>query len=806
MPLGGKLAEMLAIEAGMTYAGESLATVFEAVEPRIGSNRLWEMLEALYSVQDADEWYTTVASIVWRRVYTTNIDNLFQYLARYPSGQRVKTVVRGQPPRERDQLFEELQIVHLHGWVENRSTRLTFTPGDFAAHTARIDPWYQALVDDINNTPCLFLGTQLEEPMLNHYLELREPRERSREVKEVRPRSFFVNRIVGDIKKAALATRNIFAIEASGEEFFVSLAEHIALADLSLNSVRQTEYPHLYSQGRNVPNAVSGHFDQIVPGMLPGARPGTQSRFFLGTEPTWDDIDKRRDGDREITQDLITATKTHDEAFALIALLGPAGSGKTTTLMRAAFELAASGETVFFARGTSRIDWDGVLRLVDDQANKGGVRTYVFVDVVSRHVESIVSVNDELRQAKGLTLVVADRTNVYARKCKRLDTLDPNILRMPDLALADIRSILDRLENWGFLGVLKNKTREEQEDAFTRVAKNQLLVAMKEATSGKEFDVILRDEFSELAPEAQLAYVICSIAVHHGAPGVYRRHLMPCIPRSSFAKAVVLDELLRGVLVAPDRAGTLLTPRHRLIATWIATEVAPVEMRYEATVGFLRQVSGDIVPNEIKRRSAPYLAYRGMVNSSGLLEVFNGNTVRVLELYEEVRPLYSNDFLFWLQYGMAHIHARNFDIAENFLTQSRNIRPNSYQTLHQLGVLYLMQAQTSEHPAAMMKTAEDGMELLREHMLKRGDHDSYGHHAYLTHVTRWYEAAGDLITTEEWEALRKVASEARKHYALDDNIREAADEVEHAYLRRLVVRPKGSRTIGRSGDAAGALP
>ena len=330
---------------------------------------------------------------------------------------------------------------------------------------------------------------------------------------------------------------------------------------------------------------------------------------------------------------------------------------------------------------------------------------------------------------------------------------------MPDLDESDVISVLDRLTTFGFLGALRNRSRSEQVNEFMIRAKRQMLVALREATSGKEFDAILMDEYSELTLEARLAYTICCIAVAKGAPGVYRKHLMPCIPRSRFVKGVVIEDLLRGVLVPGNETGTLLKPRHGLIAQWIANEVAPLEMRFEAVSTFLVQVSNHIVPTEIKKRSPAFLAYRGMVNCEGLYELFGGDTIMMLQIYADVRPYYDGDFLFWLQYAMAHIKAGNLDVAENYLNQSLSIAPHSHQTLHQKGILYLMQATSSEFPVTMLSRAQEGMDILLDQIRQRGDHDSYPYHAYLTHVGRWYTHADALISQTEWEKLRLVGKE-----------------------------------------------
>ena len=177
--------------------------------------------------------------------------------------------------------------------------------------------------------------------------------------------------------------------------------------------------------------------------------------------------------------------------------------------------------------------------------------------------------------------------------------------------------------------------------------------------------------------------------------------------------------------------GTLLRPRHGVIAQLIANHIAPAELRYEAIKVFLTQVSNHIVPNQIKKRTPPFLAYRGMVNADGLYSLLAGDTEALLSIYEEVRQFYDQDFLFWLQYAMAHVRAGNLDTAENFLNQSLGLRKPewNHQAQHQKGILYLLQAISANNPAAMRQRAQEGMEILLIQMRERGDHDSYPYQA-----------------------------------------------------------------------------
>jgi tetratricopeptide (TPR) repeat protein len=318
-------------------------------------------------------------------------------------------------------------------------------------------------------------------------------------------------------------------------------------------------------------------------------------------------------------------------------------------------------------------------------------------------------------------------------------------------------------------------------------ASKQLLVAMKEATSGKGFDIILRSEFADLSEKAQLAYLICCIAVDRGSPGVYRRHLLASLDESDFEKTALIEDMLKGIIVPANESATLVKPRHRLIAHWVSIEIANFDTKYKAISKYLIQISSDIVPNERRRRSPTYLAYRGMINSEGLWEILEKNEDAIFALYEHLQPYYSDDFLFWLHYGMVYIKAGYYDMAENYLNQSLALFPKSYHTLHQMGILYIKQAIKHRNPVAMKNKADEGIKLIMEQIRSRGDYDSYPYAAYLNHVSRWYLHAGkSLISSDDWEKLRQISSEALRKYPREKYIIEAYDKVEKRYLSRVV--------------------
>jgi hypothetical protein len=255
---------------------------------------------------------------------------------------------------------------------------------------------------------------------------------------------------------------------------------------------------------------------------------------------------------------------------------------------------------------------------------------------------------------------------------------------------------------------------------------------------------------------------------------------------------------LKGILVSENDTGTLLRPRHRRIAQQIVEKIAPLHMKYEALVNFLKQISSDIVPNSIKHRTPPFRAYRGLINFEGLTRLFSGDHDTIISIYEELRDFYRDEFLFWLQYAMAHIAKGGLDTAENYLHQAlsicESIGADPFQIRHQQGILYLTQAiQTS--PAILgIERAKQGIALLDSLIQERGDVDSYPFNGYTEYVMRWYVHAGPVVCDKEWESLRAVAQLATKKYPRDDIALENRNKIERAYLMRLAKDENGNQT------------
>jgi hypothetical protein len=781
-PLSRELAATLASECGWDYEDEDVGVVYEQAQKHLGTKGLVDVLNSLYRDCAPTEWHRLAADLFWFRIYTTNIDDVIENSYKGKPAQVLDRITCPANFEEQDIWFERVQCVHLHGSILEPQKGFTFTPSEYAGQTASPNPWYQALVDDMQSSSVIFIGTRLNEPPMYHYLALRS--ERNKGTPESRAKAFVVTEHITSIRNRQLQSQGFVVIEATAEEFLTTLHTETRKRVPDRLELLKARYPHqiaAINRGIFAKHAeLLRQFELLSTEALPPSRRVAKREiFFEGAEPTWEDIVNGLDAPRGITQQLTEALTADLSGPNHYILVGHAGSGKSTTLRRVALELSRRGHTVYFCKSAQILEKGPVLDLITSMGDK---HVFLFLDDAILHMEAV---DDILRAAEdaNVTFVLADRPHVVFPRIRSMRAIKPKLVEMPYLDKEDCESIISKLAEYGMLGELKGKSHFEQLRRFLARSRKQLLVAMKEATSGKGFDVIMGNEFSSLSGEnARLAYTITCISYMHGAP-VRRRHLLASIEGSDLERLNTIEYDLREVIVPWNDNDDLLCPRHRLIARKISTEISPPGLRLEAVTGFLTQLSSDITPENISRRTPEYLAYRSIINFDNLLDLFGEDYEVISAIYGELKTYYPNDYLFWLQFGRAEVYFDHFSVAENYLNQSLGIRQvGNFQALHNLGVLYLKRARQDENAASAEADAKRGEELLRQQIGERGEVDAYPYAALVTHKLRYLKARGSLKYNEQLEELVQLAEIGIRKYPYDEAMQEAQQEALREYL------------------------
>lgn len=152
---------------------------------------------------------------------------------------------------------------------------------------------------------------------------------------------------------------------ATGTEFFIATGRH--KHDAAIPDSPRGRIPNNATRRERMARK-----DQ----QLRTAAPGT-AEFLLGAAPTWGDVADGFAAAFQFDADLLT--KIHDLTDGTIAVIGSAGSGKSTSLMRVAVTLAAQGETVVWLDRETESSISHIKEEVARLAPR-----YVFIDDLDR--------------------------------------------------------------------------------------------------------------------------------------------------------------------------------------------------------------------------------------------------------------------------------------------------------------------------------------------------------------------------------------------------------------------------------------
>jgi Mrp family chromosome partitioning ATPase len=752
--------------------GSSLQDLYEHALRR-NRTQLTELLTRSLTVEaeSLPEWCGRILSLPWQRCYTLNIDNLDEATSsKFDIPRRIvpisATRVRGAIMRACDPV-RELEFIHLNGMVSDIPDDVTFSTSQYAERFARPEPMYLRFAGDLLTSPVIFIGTRLDEPPLWQHLTLRLARG-SRELRELRHRSYLVTPTLDRGRAALLAEFNVEHIPMGVEEFVEKV-----LDDLQPAGRKGLEYISSFA----VP--VDGEALRLKEVSELAANPAAPNEFLLGNEPIWSDIQANRAISRECDTtlwDLTSAALKREQAKGLVVITGTAGSGKSASLMRLCLRLAADGVHVGWVDRNSNL----APRQIRTAMRVEAAPSVLAVDDADMYGPELAGWVRDLILADSRPLVIA------ATRSGKVDrVLSPVVLKevpkeeiaMPHLADADINLLIDLLDRENRLGILTSKPRLEQVHAFKDQAGRQLLVAMIQATSGKKFEEKAVQELLDLEKDAQRIYALLAVATCFRF-GLTRDEIL--IASSDFTNAALnAVQQLVGRHIAIEREGGMIWTRHRKIAEIITDELAKQGQLSETVIGLARLAAAKVAPT-LRRSDRAWRMLIQFINHDFLLRNVGREVSR--NLYGALESVLSWDFHFWLQRGSLEVEVGDLNLAEHFLSTTRSLSPDN--VLLQTEWAYLQFKKACENPAAKeapewVKEASDTLESL---MGRIGDH--YPYHLLGSQGLGWARR-GLPNSTEKEVYLKRLISKLQEgcnKYQKEKDLQQLLSDLKREYL------------------------
>lgn len=755
LPLGTSLSRTL---WGIAFPGEDfedgnqLQDIYEEAQRKSPSG-VMAVLSDRFSVDSKSipprfsEWM----SLPWHRMYTLNVDDSMEKV--FPDGRLESVSALTAMPGS--MLSEKSYYIHLNGRFCDYP-RVTFSTTDFAQRTARHDVWYTQFVAEILTRPVFIVGAEMNESPLWHYLRLAQTDGAS----GFRPKSYIVSPSLPISRRAQLAALNFEHIAMTEKEFFGEFCEGISSGDI--HPMRAAKSSAISLVDEAIANAAEGGAD-----------------FLLGMDPTWGDVTRGFAVEFEADRALARQLSEGDEAVNVV--VGVAGSGKTSTLMRLAARRSSSGCAV----GWVNSDFSGKLRSLSLEVEKLGL-DFLFIDDVDRFAHSAVEVVDELlRESPEIRIVLSCRSNRFS-DLQYGEVSSWRRFNLDRLIQEDVEALLESLTRANRLGSLRGVSREAQLKKLDR-ADRYLIVALIEATSNQSFHDKISEECGELTEIPSRVYGLVCTATKADRMKLSDEDVLIASAGAGVLPADIIKTLKgmeEGGLLRRDSRTEGLSARHRVVAeeaidhfrkkrqisTWFVDLVALCAVKYEA-------------PKATQTKYGRLL--KRLVNHDFIQSLLIDRDV-IRQTYGSCESYLKDDPHFWLQRGSYEARYGDLTLAENFLSQARalNERDDLVQTAW--SALMLQQALRNPSDYRSASKASDGLAELLDVIRRRGASSPHAYREFLNFGLQWWEVGGGDYAERRrlGDDLSRIAQLARKTLANNPPVVRAAENVQRVFASR----------------------
>lgn len=353
---------------------------------------------------------------------------------------------------------------------------------------------------------------------------------------------------------------------------------------------------------------------------------------------------------------------------------------------------------------------------------------------------------------------------------------------MPGLTDRDIGGLLDVLDRENRLGVLRGKSRKEQEQVFREKAGRQLLVAMIEATSNRRFEDKAIEELAELETDARHVYALVAVASAFRF-SLSRDEILIATGDHSNAALNIVDQLVRrNILVDLPGPDGGLRARHRVIAEIIRDELMARGQMREALFG-LALVAATKVRPHIRRKARPWRLLSAIINHAFLERALGLEDAR--NLYGSIEQVLSWDYHYWLQRGSLEVEFGDTNLAQNFLGQARGLAPDDEPFVDtEWGYLLFKQALETPKGLDAPKLVEEATRILEDLITRRGITDTYPYHVLGSQGLSWARRgiAGSIDKERYLGKLIKRVEEGVGRHPHAGDLRQLLEDVRKEYL------------------------
>lgn len=727
-----QLAAALAKRAGLAYDKETLSEVLGAVKTQFLSEiQIRQILEQEYRGIQPSLELKKLFTISWNRVYTWNIDDTLENLSGHSAQQRrfynglIDKVAEHEGP-------QHLHVVYLHGQITKPEHGFILSESDYAGQIRNEKLyWYkQAAQDYLAYTP-IFIGSKLNEPILQAHLELAK-----RDGGLSTGRSYLiVPETLSEIKRASLKSKGIIHLQGSLFDFVRWLEQKftngLTPEHVLANSNQFPDAERLRSLTRDELDSANSlrpvYISKIKTALHAMASPELNliaRRFLRGFPPNWTIAASEIPVWLRSTDDLYRSlSKSISDGNKLFVVIGQSGSGKTTAAMMSLLRYAAENPSVNIYEVIG--DVKSLRRTLNLLKKLHDTQSVVFVGDMFLYGDGF---KEDLEQLSGLNTVVV--TTARSGEWREHFVRHLGALCRPftfeRFVRADYAPLIERLIKFVPAPTFRKLSTNEQGEKLA-ASKSQLLIALREATESQNFTDVITNEYERL-PDADTKSLFMIAGLGTLARVGINLEMAHEIYEQTHISRSFDDALnaLEGIVSLSE--GRRLFARHELYVRHVIENLVDYSQFGGGIKNILRAFCKYEIPiiRSVNRRDA--ILFKFLVNHNFIFE--NAKKHEALaqgkSIYEAFEIDFQLDGHYWLQYALYLTRLREFDEALKMMKRSIQAYPANAFAVHALADLQLRIAiQRPTYDAITKRLIDEAVETLHRQDAQRLDIDQY---------------------------------------------------------------------------------
>ena len=654
---GGKqLAQLLAERVGIEYSDESLSDTYEAVKQRLSDVQLHRLLSEEYTGTTAGPAVRKLLRFAWRRLYTFNVDDSLDNLP-FDKGHQRRAVYNNMIDKVADHKGPgTLQVIYLHGQALKPEHKLVFSETEFAKALRNSHMhWYkEAGTDYISYCP-IFIGSSLNERVL--WAEIERAK---RDNDSTTGQGFAITPdTLTPLRRASLEARGIKHVQATLEEFVDWLISgfpgglgprDVAFTDKDagkIDDITIEDVNAAYDIVQIDPRKALQDLSRLRAHELDFR--GRQ--FYRGFPPTWivaaSDIPVWLQGCAQLLGSLQVALVSDVRLFVVA---GQAGSGKTTATMMSLLRSADGvGRRIYELRGGN-----SSIGAVITVLRKLEEKCVLYIPDLLLYGDSLVPELEKMSDDRIVVVTSArssEWSNHYSRSLGRYAHVE-HFQRFGRMDYGPLtKQLLAYVASPKFM-----KMKQSERESRLASSKQQLLIALHEATEFGSFGDTISHEFGNLPHrDARTLFLIAGIATMARVgvtSAMAQEAFYRTSPEHSFGDTFAA---LAGIV--EKRHDGRLFARHEVYVRHVLWNDVEFDEYVSALKALLTSFSKYEVPVIAKVSKIEGALFKYLLNSDKIYDVAfqHRSLVAGTAIYENFENEFQLDGHFWLQYGLYEI-------------------------------------------------------------------------------------------------------------------------------------------------------